>query len=140
MKTLSSGARLELREEPDGILFVAFEGALSDEMARAITAAFQRLSDSGRDVLVLSDARRNESIPPSARKALANGMRSSRLDAVAAFGSSFSVRVIATLTAKSVQLLTQHSYPIVFFDTEAEARAWLLAQRGALRARRPPVA
>ncbi|WP_436621350.1 hypothetical protein [Sorangium sp. So ce136] len=47
--------------------------------------------------------------------------------------------MIATLATKSVQLLTSRSYPVEFFATEAEARAWLLAQRDALRARRRPL-
>ncbi|WP_437828657.1 hypothetical protein [Sorangium sp. So ce1153] len=54
-------------------------------------------------------------------------------------GAAFSVRVIAMLAAKGVQLLTSRSYPVEFFDTEREARAWLLAQRDALRAGRRPL-
>ncbi|WP_437620102.1 hypothetical protein [Sorangium sp. So ce1151] len=66
-------------------------------------------------------------------------MRTARLDAVAILGAAFSARVIATLAAKGVQLLTSRSCPVEFFDTEREARAWLLAQRGALRATRRPL-
>ncbi|MGK3959623.1 hypothetical protein WMF38_42085 [Sorangium sp. So ce118] len=66
-------------------------------------------------------------------------MRTARLDAVAIIGAAFSVRVIATLAAKGVQLLTSRSYPVELFDTEREARAWLLARRDALQARRRPL-
>ncbi|WP_437981074.1 STAS/SEC14 domain-containing protein [Sorangium sp. So ce117] len=132
------GARLDLREEPDGVLFVAIVGDISEQMARAITAACQRMRDSGRDVLVLSDARGNGALPPPARKAFAEGLSSARLDAVAVFGASFSLRVIGTLVLKSMNLLAQRSHAIAFFDTEGEARAWLLAQRDALRAGRRP--
>ncbi|WP_437895699.1 STAS/SEC14 domain-containing protein [Sorangium sp. So ce124] len=132
------GARLDLREEPDGVLFITVVGDISEQMARTITAACQRLRDSGRDVLVLSDARGNGAISPQARKAFAEGLSSARLDAVALFGASFSLRVIGTLIFKSMNLLAQRSHSIAFFDTEGEARAWLLAQRDALRAGRQP--
>ncbi|WP_437606671.1 STAS/SEC14 domain-containing protein [Sorangium sp. So ce834] len=130
-------ARLTLREDPDGLLCTVVEGDLSDDMAREIAAACQSLSDSGREVLVLSDTRRIGTISPSARKVMASEMRAVRFDAIALFGASFAVRVVSTLAAKSVQILTQQSYPVQFFETEAEARAWLLAQRDARRARRP---
>ncbi len=133
-------ANLSLREDSEGFLCTVVEGDLSDEMARAIAAECKRLSDSGREVLVLCDTHRTGTISPSARKVMANEMRAVRFDAIAIFGASFAVRVISTLAAKSVQILTQQSYPVHFFDTEAEARAWLLAQRHAVRARRRPVA
>ena len=116
---------LSLREDPEGFLCTVVEGDLSDEMARAIAVACRRLSDSGREVLVLCDTRRTGTISPSARKVMANEMRAVRFDAIAIFGASFAVRVISTLAAKSVQILTHQSYPVHFFDTEAEARAWL---------------
>ncbi|WP_437314795.1 STAS/SEC14 domain-containing protein [Sorangium sp. So ce385] len=130
-------ARLTLREDPDGLLCTVVEGDLSDDMAREIAAACKGLSDSGREVLVLSDTRRIGTISPSARKVMASEMRAVRFDAIALFGASFAVRVVSTLAAKSVQILTQQSYPVQFFETEAEARAWLLAQRDALRGSRP---
>ncbi|WP_437722079.1 STAS/SEC14 domain-containing protein [Sorangium sp. So ce861] len=130
-------ARLTLREDLDGLLCTVVEGDLSDDMAREIAAACKSLSDSGREVLVLSDTRRIGTILPSARKVMASEMRAVRFDAIALFGASFAVRVVSTLAAKSVQILTQQSYPVQFFETEAEARAWLLAQRDALRGSRP---
>ncbi|XXX74419.1 STAS/SEC14 domain-containing protein [Sorangium sp. So ce134] len=130
-------ARLSIHEDPEGFLYTTVEGDLSDDMAREIAAACKRLSDGGREVLVLSDTRRIGTILPSARKVMASEMRAVRFDAIAIFGASFAVRVVSTLAAKSVQILTHQSYPVHFFETEADARAWLLAQRDALRARRP---
>jgi hypothetical protein len=129
-----------LREDPDGFLCTAVDGDISDELARAIAAACKRMSDGGRAVLVLSDARRTGAFPASARKVMVDGLRSVRFDAIALFGASFSVRVIALLAAKSVQILTRQSYPVAFFDTEVEARAWLRSRRDALRDMRRPVA
>ncbi|MGK3986111.1 STAS/SEC14 domain-containing protein [Sorangium sp. So ce136] len=129
-----------LREDPDGFLFTVTEGDISEDTARAIAAACRRLMESGREVLVLSDASRTGTILPSARKAMAEGLRGVHFDAIAVFGGSFPLRVVSTLAAKTVQILTGQSYPVEFFATEAEARAWLLARRDALRAGRPPVA
>ncbi|WP_437509326.1 STAS/SEC14 domain-containing protein [Sorangium sp. So ce1099] len=131
---------LELREEPDGILHVAVNGDLSEEIARSIAAASRRMAESGREVLVLADVSRIKAIPPGVRKLMASGAVAARHDAVAVLGASFTLRVVATLTSRSLRLLTSRSYPVEFFATEAEARAWLLAQRGVIRARRPPAA
>ncbi|XXX78207.1 STAS/SEC14 domain-containing protein [Sorangium sp. So ce134] len=132
-------ACLDLREEPDGILRVALRGDLTEDRARAVIGALRRMAEGGRDVLVLADARHMGSIPASARKVSAEEMRTARIDAVAIIGASFSMRVVLTLVAKGVHLLTGQLYPQQLFDTEEEARAWLLAQRDALRARRRPV-
>jgi hypothetical protein len=133
---LIEDANPALREDAEGILCTAIDGDISDETARAIAAACRRLSDSGRQVLVLSDARRTGTISASARKVMAEELRNVRFDAIALFGASFAVRVVSTLAAKTVQLLSRQSYPVEFFETEGEARAWLLAQRDTLRARR----
>ncbi|WP_437600701.1 STAS/SEC14 domain-containing protein [Sorangium sp. So ce590] len=139
-----SGVSLEnacpdLRDEPDGILRLEIHGDVTGDRARTILGALRRLAESGREVLVLADARHTGAIPPSVRKVVAEEVRSARIDAVAILGAGFSLRVILTLLAKGVQLLTGRSYPQQFFGTEAEARAWLLAQRDALRARRGSV-
>ncbi|XXX78205.1 STAS/SEC14 domain-containing protein [Sorangium sp. So ce134] len=133
-------ACLDLREEPDGILRVALHGDLTEDRARAAVGAVRRMAESGRDVLVLADVRHMGSVPASARKVSAEEMRTARVDAVAILGASFSVRVVLTLLTKGVHILTGQLYPQQFFDTEGEARAWLLARRDALRARRRPVA
>ena len=129
---------LELHEEPDGILHVRVDGALSEEIARSIAAASRRIAESGREGLVLADVSRMKVIPQAVRKLMASGTLDARHGAVAIVGASFTLRVAAMLTARSLNLLTSRSYPVDFFATEAEARAWLLAQREVLRARRPP--
>ncbi|AGP33862.1 hypothetical protein BE04_39825 [Sorangium cellulosum] len=132
LKDASSG----VHEEPDGILRVAVHGELTEDRARAIIGALRRVAESGGDVLVLVDARRMGPVPPPARKALTDEVRTARLDAIALVGASFSVRVIVALLAKGIQMLTGRPYPQQFFATEDEGRAWLLAQRDALRAGR----
>ncbi|XXX74503.1 STAS/SEC14 domain-containing protein [Sorangium sp. So ce134] len=132
------GSRLDLREEPDGILLAALHGDMSEDMMRALATAMRRAAESGREVLVLGDLRRAGVIPAAVRRVAAEEMRAARLDAAAIVGASFSVRVVVTLTTKGVQLLTGRPYPLEHFDSEGEGRAWLLAQRDALRARRRP--
>lgn len=129
----------DVRDEPDGILRVALHGDLTDDRARAIVGVLRRVAQSGREVLLLVDTRHTGVLPPSARKAVAEELRSARLDAVAIIGAGFSLRVVLTLLAKGTQMLTGQSYPQQFFGTEGEALAWLFAQRDALRARRAPV-
>ncbi|AUX45308.1 hypothetical protein SOCE26_067900 [Sorangium cellulosum] len=135
-----SGASFEIREDPDGLLCTVLDGEFSEDMGRALGAACLRMVESGREVVLLCDARRAGALPPAARKVLADEMRGVRLPAVAVVGASFTMRVAATLTAKSIEFLTGRSYPVKFVATEAEGRAWLLTQRDALRAKRGPVA
>ncbi|WP_437587235.1 STAS/SEC14 domain-containing protein [Sorangium sp. So ce1000] len=125
-----------LREDPEGILCFAIEGDISDPMARSIAAVFRRVSDSGRELFVLSDARRVGTLTAGARSALAEELRGLRFSGVAVFGASFSLRVVITLASRSVQFFTGEAYPLAFFDTEDDARAWLLAQREEIRATR----
>ncbi|WP_437276297.1 STAS/SEC14 domain-containing protein [Sorangium sp. So ce375] len=125
-----------LREDAEGILCCAIEGDISDLIARSLCAVFRRVSDSGREVLVLADARRVGTLTAAARKVLAEELGGVHFSGVAVFGASFPVRVVTTLAARSVQFFTREIYPLSFFDTEDEARVWLLAQRDALRATR----
>lgn len=129
-------AGFDVRAEPDGILRVAVHGDLTEERARAIIGALRRVGESGREVLLLADAHHLGAFPASTRKVVAEEMRSTRVDAVAIIGVNFSLRVVLTLLAKGVQIVTGRPYPQQFFGTEDEARAWLLAQRDAIRARR----
>ncbi|WP_437944936.1 STAS/SEC14 domain-containing protein [Sorangium sp. So ce296] len=129
----------EVHEEPDGLLRLTMRGELTEDRARAIFTVLRRVAESGRDVLVLADAHHMGIIPPLARKVLTEEVRSARIDAVALVGASFSVRVIVALLAKGIHMITGRPYPQQFFATEDEARAWLFAQRDALRAARRQV-
>ncbi|MDC0680777.1 MULTISPECIES: STAS/SEC14 domain-containing protein [Sorangium] len=131
-------ASSDVRDDPDGIVRVVIHGEVSEDRVRAVLGAIRRVAESGRDVLVLADARHMGPISASARKAVTEEVRSTRVDAVAMIGASFSMRVIVALLAKGVQMLTGQPYPQQFFDTEGEAHAWLLARRDALRAGRGP--
>ncbi|XXX78204.1 STAS/SEC14 domain-containing protein [Sorangium sp. So ce134] len=128
----------DAHEEPDGIVRLEIHGELTEDRARAVVRVFRRVAESGRDVLVLADASRMGPLPASTRKVVTEEMRSARIDSVAIIGAAFSLRVIGTLLAKGVQMVTGQPYTQQFFDTEGEARAWLLARRDALRAGRRP--
>ncbi|WP_437327514.1 STAS/SEC14 domain-containing protein [Sorangium sp. So ce381] len=131
-------ASSDVRDHPDGIVRVAVHGEVTEDRVRAILGAIRRVAESGRDVLVLADARHMGPVSAPARKAVTEEMRGARVDAVALIGASFSMRVVVTLLAKGVQMLTGRHYPQQFFDTEGEAHTWLLARRDALRAGRGP--
>ncbi|WP_437761613.1 STAS/SEC14 domain-containing protein [Sorangium sp. So ce281] len=128
----------DVRDEPDGILRVAIHGEVTEDRARAVLGAVRRVAESGCDVLVLADTRHTGPLSAAARKVVTEEVRAARIDAVAIIGASYSLRVVMTLLAKGVQMLTGRHYPQQFFDTEGEARAWLLARRDALRAVRRP--
>ncbi|WP_437776782.1 STAS/SEC14 domain-containing protein [Sorangium sp. So ce1097] len=133
-------ARPWFREDPDGFMYTHVDGDLSEDMARALAAACRRINESGREVVMICDARRMGTVPAPTRKAMAEGFRPVRFIAIAVFGASFTVRVISTLAMKSIQIVNRQAYPVEFFATEAEARAWLVAQRDARSAGQRPVA
>ncbi|WP_437744184.1 STAS/SEC14 domain-containing protein [Sorangium sp. So ce302] len=128
----------DVRDEPDGIVRVAIHGEVTEDRARAVLGVIRRVAESGCDVLVLADVRHMGPVSAPVRKAVTEEMRGARVDAVAIIGASFSLRVVMTLLAKGVQMLTGRHYPQQFFDTEGEAHTWLLARRDALRAARRP--
>jgi hypothetical protein len=130
----------DVRDDPDGILRVVIHGEVTEDRVRAIFGVFRRVAESGRDLLVLADTRHTGPVSASTRKVVAEEMRGVRIDAVAILGASYSLRVVVTLLAKGVQMLTGRPYPQQFFDTEGEAYTWLLGRRDALRAGRGPVA
>jgi hypothetical protein len=128
----------DVRDEPDGILRVAIHGEVTEDRARAVLGVIRRVAESGRDVLVLADMRHTGPLSAPARKVVTEGARAARIDAVAIIGASYSLRVVLTLLAKGVQMITGRHYPQQLFDTEGEAHTWLLARRDALRAGRRP--
>ncbi|KYF99564.1 hypothetical protein BE20_30885 [Sorangium cellulosum] len=94
----------DVRDEPDGILHVTIDGEFREERLRVIFGVFRRVAESGREVLVLADMRQAGLLTAPARKATTEEVRSTRVDAVAILGASFSLRVVLGLLAKGVQM------------------------------------
>jgi hypothetical protein len=89
--------------------------------------------------MTLIDARKATAMSASARRTAAALNRSDPiLSASAIFGANLLTRTLATLLWRAVALLTAQKSDLAFFETEAEARAWLAQQRPKLRALAAP--
>ncbi len=84
-------------------------------------------------ILLLIDISRMGRLSEEARKAAARPGAMKRCRGIAACGASFPQRVMAILVLKAFRILNRNlDAPVVMFDTEAEARAWLSERRSAL--------
>jgi hypothetical protein len=80
--------------------------------------------------LALLYAHETTTITPEARR-LMSEWNATRKDpsAGAVIGASFAAKTVANLMSRAVALITRAPAPLNFFDTEAEARYWIDAQR-----------
>jgi len=123
------GAHSVTREE-SGLLFVQYVGDLSGPDITSVYDAFEALANGEKDVLVLNDLRRVRDVSAAARRRAGDDPRAAIFGAVAAFGASFAVRILANVSATAVRVLgVGIKAPVAFFETEDEARAWLADPR-----------
>jgi len=119
------------RCEGEGILFLRIGGDLEEGDVAAFFRAFAGLCDtSGRDhVFWLVDLARLGAIMPGARKLAATTQVRRENKGMVIFNATFRQRAVVTLIDKATGLLQRDAPPMVFFDSEAEARAWIEGRR-----------
>lgn len=124
------------RCEIAGIVFIRIGGNFADADAAAFFRAFDRLCDTRglERVFWLVDLGRLGTISPQARTRLARTPLRRENKGVVIFGASFQQRVIASLVDKATSLFQPNTPPLVFFDAEADARAWIEGQKRKLEA------
>ena len=124
------------RCETAGIVFIRIGGDLAEDDAGAFYRAFDWLCDTRgvERVFWLIDLGRLGAISPQARTRLAKTPLRRENKGVAIFGASFRQRVIASLVDKATSLFQPNTPPLVFFDAEADARAWIEKQKRKLEA------
>jgi hypothetical protein len=79
--------------------------------------------------LSICDLSRFDSVSPAARKLFADASHDMNTRGSALYGASFQTRIIATLVMKAASLLSKRDNPMLFCETEAEAREWLNQKR-----------
>jgi hypothetical protein len=92
------------------------------------------IAEKGR-VFCLIDMANTHHPPPEARQWLTEWSRRFHIDAIAGFRASFAVRVASTLILRAIRFFKGSALIMEFFETEAEARAFLAAERARLAAR-----
>lgn len=122
-----------LRYEAPGLVCISVNGDLFESDVHAILAAIRQGKDAagGGALLVLVDVSRMGDFLPAARKA-AVSPEHHRLQHISLIvGARTAHRVVLKLMETAYRLVSRdpHITPIMFFDTEAEARAWLAQRR-----------
>jgi hypothetical protein len=121
-------------ENPD-ILFMRLAGPVSEAEAKELDRLHLAWSKDHPRVFFLLDLSHLESIHPEGRKDASRTVRELPLAGVAVYGAPMKARVIAKLVFTAMNLFkanTADRFPIEFFKSEAEARAWIEARRRAL--------
>lgn len=80
-------------------------------------------------VYLLHDLTLAGSIPPESRRFLADWNKLYTLGGVANFGGSAAVRMVTLLLMNAYRLIRSGGTPLTYVGSEAEARAWIAAQR-----------
>lgn len=117
-----------IRVEGD-LVFSVWDGPSTLEEIQAYHAINERvIAEHGR-LFSLIDMRKAHRPPPEARKWITEWSSRFHINAVACFGTSFTVRTFANLLVRAIRLIKGPEGVIAFFDTEAQARAFLDAER-----------
>jgi len=114
-----------------------FDGDISEEGMRALTHHEKQMIEGIPYLLKLVDMRRAGNISAGARKAGAEKVHEVPVLGVAIFGANFAIRVLANLVVRAGSIMRKiDTVPTMFFETEAEGRAWLEKKRAEINADR----
>ena len=82
------------------------------------------LSHRGRLFLLFVAGKSSGTPNPETRRYLAEWGRRNNVNGTALVGGSTLTRTVVTLTVRAVSLLRRNPLPLIFVETEAEARTW----------------
>lgn len=126
--------RHEHRFEPPDLYVSRLDGDVSaDDVRVQLDALLALARRAGHAMYWLADVRNMGTIAPEGRRAMGAASSTEVREALAGsatFGAGFSKRVLVSLMARAVRVLhPEKSRPLIFVETEAEARAFLDEQR-----------
>lgn len=124
------GKHVTILEDPD-ILFMRLVGPVTAEEGKEINRLHREFGLEREHVFFLVDLKDLEGIHPDVRKEAGEILKELPLRGAAVYQASFKARVLAKLILTAMNLFRPESEkaPIEFFDTEAEARAWIEERR-----------
>jgi hypothetical protein len=111
------------------LIYSVWDGPSTLAEIQAANAMIERvIAEHGR-AFCLHDMRKAHRPPPDARQWLTEWSARVKVAAVACFGTSFTVRTFATLLVRAIRFLKGPEGILEFFETEAQARAFINAER-----------
>lgn len=124
----------EISLEDEHLVTVRIVGDLSEREAQALCEALASLTQGLRGVLFLIDVRRGGELDARARRRILEGLSPIPSGGTAFVGASFRLRLVLQMIGHAARLLLGRNNPVVYVDTEEQARAWaaaLLRERAA---------
>lgn len=135
VKTIVVGTH-ELHVEED-IVYLIQKGDYTRDDAIKMHAEMGHLLNSIGRAFALVDQSRAGKTDPEARRMIVEWNKKFKASGSAIFGGGVVSRAAATLILSAIRLFVPNTSPVVFKETEAEARAWISAQRAKILGTQP---
>lgn len=121
------------RWEPPDLGYLRYDGDMDAAMSAEITDRSRVFSLGLPCVFLLIDVRNLGKLSAEARARSGQGAKDLNLRGTAVVGASATIRVVVGLVTRAIELVYGNKEnPTRFFDTEADARAWIAQRRQAL--------
>lgn len=130
MTSYTVGAHMTGFEEPD-IIFLRLNGEVSKDEGLEMNQRHREFAQGCHHVFFLIDLERLEKIDPEVRRVATETLSAVPLRGMALYKAPLKARVIAKLIITALNMFKKDASanPVIFADTEEEARAWLAARR-----------
>jgi len=130
MTSYEVGAHLTCFEEPD-VIFMRLIGEVSKAEGMEMNQRHREFGEGRHHVFFLIDLARLEKIDPEVRRVATETLRDVPLRGMALYRAPLKAKVIAKLIITALNMFKRDASanPVIFTDTEEEARAWLAARR-----------
>lgn len=127
---LRIGNQTTFFEEPD-IIFMKMVGEVTPEEGLAINQKHREYVQGRSSVFYLIDFSELDSVPAPVRKAASQTIKEFPLHGLVFFQAPLKARVVAKLIVTAMKLFRGPGadIPLVFMNTEDEARAWIARRR-----------
>ncbi len=124
------GQHVTYFEEPD-IIFMKLVGAVVESEGGELNRLHRDFGRGRSHVFLLFDLSDLEKIDPGVRKEAGATLKMIPMQGAAIFGAPMKARVVAKLILTAMNLFKSETdkTPILFLDTEAEARAFIARRR-----------
>jgi hypothetical protein len=120
----SIGPRHHFRYEEPGVLWLKVRGETTLEDAHGTVGTYRELG-SQRPITLVADLTEATTLSPEARRYSASHLRPEWFKDVAYIGARPAMRLLLRARYVLLTLFRKSSARVFFFDSEAQARAWL---------------
>lgn len=118
------------RWEPPDLGYVRYDGDMDAATQATYSEKSRQYTADKPHVFLIVDTSKLGKFTPEARRMSANGSKGLALRGIAIVGASRTLRVIAELASRGMDILNRNNNnPTRFFETEKEARKWIDSRR-----------